>query len=146
MKKLSIIFLAALISGCAASGAKFSSIENELPGVDSDKARVYVYRLYSAFGAAMRPVILVDDTVVGKSIPGGMFYTDVISGQHTMSIPAELYPGQSGLTFNVVTGEVKYIKTWVGASGIAGRTNMAVVPEAEGRVAVSELVFTGKTE
>lgn len=142
-KPLFVLLSAAILSGCAASGAKLSTIESTFSEISSSEGRVYFYRTYSTFGAGMRPTIFVDGKPVGKSIPGGVFYKDLPEGNHAVTIDAQIYPGQSSLQLNVEPKETTYVKTWIGASGFGGRTNMAVVGEGEGNSAINDLSFTG---
>ena len=147
MKKIAFVLLTtAILSGCAASGAKFSTVESNLPEISASAGRVYFYRTYSSFGAGMRPTIFVDGKPVGKSIPGGVFYTDLPTGNHAVTIDAQIYPGQSSLQLNVEPKETTYVKTWIGASGFGGRTNMAIVAESEGNTAINDLSFTGSAK
>lgn len=94
----------------------------------------------------MRPDILIDGVVVGKSIPGGVFYSDVSTGEHVVTIPVYLYPGQSSLSIKMQPGQVKYIKTWIGGSSFPGKTNIAVSSEEEARVVIGNLSYTGETK
>jgi hypothetical protein len=142
-KKGLLLFAAAILSGCAASGAKFSTIESSFPAVEPDSGRVYFYRTYSTFGAGMRPEIFVDGKVVGKSIPGGVFYADLSAGEHAITVDAQIYPGASLLRVNIEPKETAYVRTWIGGGGFVGRTNIAIVPESEAKAAIAELSFTG---
>jgi len=124
-----LVCSALILSGCAATGPKMAQVADSFPGLASDHGRVFFYRTYASFGAAMRPEIIACGNKVGKSVPGGAFYEDIPAGRCDITVPTVIYGGERTLTLDVRAQETIYVRTWVGASGFGGRTNMEVVPE-----------------
>lgn len=147
MYKLAFAFFCVLcFAGCAATGPKFGTVEASIGEVSQDKSRIIFYRVYQAFGAGMRQEILVDGMVVGKSVPGGVFYIDVAPGSHKITIENQVYAGANNHNLNLEPGQTGYVRTWIGGSGFGGRTNMEIVPPDKARGQIAELAYTSGVE
>lgn len=88
MKKLSyvIALLAVLfITGCAASGAKYSSET----GATADKGNVVVYRPYRFQSGALYANVYVDGQKVGKLKNAGYLKLNVGTGKHTLRVGSQ---------------------------------------------------------
>ena len=88
MKKLCyvIAFLSEIfITGCAASGAKYSSET----GAAADKGNVVVYRPYNFQSGALYANVYVDGQKVGKLKNSGYLKLNVGSGKHTLKVGSQ---------------------------------------------------------
>ncbi|MDM5181555.1 hypothetical protein PO883_30725 [Massilia sp. DJPM01] len=144
VKPLACAGLVVFLTACAATGPKFSTVENTLPAVADKTGRVFFYREYSSFGAGMRPDIFACGSKVGESIPGGMFYADLPAGECEITIPSVMYPGERKISVTVGTPKVIYFKTWMGASSFGGRTNIEEVSAGEAVEAMQDLALTNE--
>ncbi|HEX3696110.1 MAG TPA: hypothetical protein VH374_12055 [Polyangia bacterium] len=132
------------VSGCMATGQPFSAVQSGFPSLREEAGRIYFYRSTgSVYGVAQHSKILIDGAMVGRSIPGGVFYVDVPEGKHTISLPTLGVAKENTLSVRIMGGETVFIKTWVGASGLAGRTNIEVAEPEDARPVIKTLTFTG---
>jgi hypothetical protein len=115
-----IAALAALLTGCAASGAKYSEMASSIPTLKTDQGRIYFFRSSKMLGAAVQPEIRLNDKVVGKSQPGGFFYVDRPAGQYSAACSTET---EKTLSFSLDAGETKYVRTAVSFDLLVGRAN-----------------------
>lgn len=118
----------ALLASCASSSKMDTSGTAIAPG----KGRILFYRDSGIYGYAQRAQILLDGQKVGRSAPGAKFQVDVAPGTHHVTIPNIMYPGQNELDVTVRAAETVYVKTSIGGSAYAGRTNIDLVPAAQG--------------
>lgn len=150
LKKLgvhAIIFVALLsLYGCAATGPKLGTVKDSFPPIGENSGRLFFYRVYAGYGSAMRPDILVCGKKVGASIPGGAFYVDLPAGECDVTVPGMLYPTDNQMSVNISPQSVQYIRTWIGASGFGGRTNMEFVPAATAIEAMNDLALTNSNK
>jgi hypothetical protein len=145
MKILSLALIGATIAltGCAASGPKFSEMQASAPALKGDQGRVYFYRNGSMFGAAMQPALTLDGKEVGKSQPGGYFYVDTVSGSHEASASTE---ATNKVSFVLAKGEVKYVRTSPQMGLLVGRVVPELVGADEATKELPELSYTGGTK
>lgn len=78
---LSVLF----ITGCAASGAKYSSEA----GAAADKENIVVYRPYRFQSGALYANVYVDGQKVGKLKNSGYLKLNVGSGKHTLRVGSQ---------------------------------------------------------
>ena len=93
------------LSSCA-SGPSYAEIQSTLPSIPKGKGRVFVYRP-TAFGAAVKPDVMIDQNIVGKSVGRGFFYTDQPTGSHEISIKTEMTHKN---TVTVQSGKPSFVK------------------------------------
>ncbi|GGB98001.1 DUF2846 domain-containing protein [Pseudoduganella buxea] len=144
MKKilqLGAIALATALTGCAATGPKFTEQQATTPKLAADQGRVYFYRVNSFVGAAVRPDIKLDGAAVGESTPGGYFYVDTAAGSHEAQTSTEV---SNKLTFVLDKGETKYVRTSVSMGLMAGHVKPELVGQEEALKELPELSYTGK--
>lgn len=139
--KLAVIGAVIALTGCAASGPKFSAMQASTPAVNADQGRVYFYRKDSMFGAALQPAVVLDGAEVGKSQPGGYFYVDAASGSHEASTSTE---ATNKVSFVLAKGEVKYVRTAPSIGLLVGRVVPELVNADEANKELNDLSYTGK--
>lgn len=131
-KLISLTLIAcALLASCASSSNTDASGSADA-AIPSDKGRIVFYRPGGIYGLAQRAAILLDGQKVGTSTPGAKFHVDAMPGAHIITVPNILYPGENRLELTVAGGEASYVKTSIGGSAYAGRTNIDLVPAAQG--------------
>jgi hypothetical protein len=137
---LGMLALAAALTGCAATGPKFTQQEASTPKLSADKGRVYFYRADSFVGGALRPQVVLDGSSVGKSEPGGYFYVDTGAGSHEAATSTEV---TNKLSFVVDKGETKYVRTKVSMGVMVGHVVPELVSADEAQKELSSLSYTG---
>lgn len=141
--KFAVIGAVIALTGCAASGPKFSAMQASTPAVNADQGRVYFYRKDSMFGAALQPAVVMDGAEVGKSQPGGYFYVDAPSGSHEASTSTE---ATNKVSFVLEKGEVKYVRTAPSIGLLVGRVVPELVNADEANKELNDLSYTGKAK
>lgn len=137
---LAAIAAAAVLTGCAATGPKFSQQEAAMPKLAAEQGRVYFYRVDSMLGAAVRPSVKLDGAAVGDSVPGGYFFVDAAAGNHEAATSTE---ATNKLTFVLDKGEIKYVRTKVQMGLLAGHVIPELVSADEAQKELPSLSFTG---
>jgi len=145
MKLLNLALISAVVAltGCAASGPKFSAMQASTPVLNADQGRIYFYRNSSMLGAALQPAVMMDGSEVGKSQPGGYFYVDATTGSHEASTSTE---ATNKVSFVLEKGEVKYVRTSPAIGLLVGRIVPELVNADEAKKELPELSYTGKAQ
>ena len=128
-----------VVAGCA-SGPKFSTIHQTLPGLAQDEGRIYFYRSSTAAGAAVQPEIRLNGNVVGNSVPGGVFFKDVKAGNYVVATSTEV---ERRLSFTLAAGQTRYVKTTVSFGFFVGRVAPSLIDPEVGSMAIQGLSYTG---
>ena len=129
------------VMGCATTGPKYSIVRNNITPLSKEQGRIIFYRPDILFGAGMRPDILIDGKKIGKSRHGTVFYVDVDPGKHQVTVPVVLYPGETAIDIELRQNETVYVKTFIGGSSFAGKTNIEVVSSEQALAEIDDLVF-----
>ena len=140
MKKTSIVATLAimLITACAVSGTKFSTIKASLPSLDPELGRIFFYRPPGFGGGGLRPYVVVNDQPTKRAKPGGIFYIDTKPGRYNITAwPALNMP----LSFDLHKGEVLYVRMKMAPQG--KYLQMKVFEESVAEPFVSGLAYTG---
>ena len=82
-----VFFLMTIITGCATTGPKYSTIRNNVTILPKEQCRIIFYRPNTMYGAAMTPDIILDNRKVGESHRGTIFYVDIAPGKHQVKVP-----------------------------------------------------------
>jgi len=142
MRRVFLTMLAALMIAWLASCASGSGYRGEattLPPLSPDLSRVFVYRLADVTGAWTQPIILMNGTAIGKAVPGGYHFRDVVPGSYLIETTTE--PG-NGAGITVGPGAVAYVRL----NNVFDGT-FRIIPEAvgvrEGQIDLQGLSFVG---
>lgn len=135
-----LLACAALLSGCAASGPTYQSMEAALPALKPGQGRVYFYRPAGVVGAAVQPALRFDGVVVGQSRPNGFFFVDTGAGSHEAATGVE---ASHKLAFVLDKGETRYVRTKVQMGLIVGHVLPELVGAQEARKELANASFTG---
>lgn len=140
MKSLlkSRLFYVALTFGCflssCASGPSYADAQSTLPSIPKGKGRVFVYRP-SAFGAAVKPDVQIDQNVVGRSEGRGFFYSDLSTGSHEVSIKTEMAHKN---TVTVQAGKPSFVKCSIMPGLLVGHVLPKQVDQATGSAEIQK--------
>jgi hypothetical protein len=91
IRVLSLFVCVVALSACATSGATYQEMHDSAsaPALAPGTGRIYFYRP-SQFGAAIRPDVSLDGSVVGTAISHGFFYVDSLPGTHEVVLNSEV--------------------------------------------------------
>jgi len=133
---LAALLLVAMLGGCA-SGPKFETVASSITPVPSGQARIYFYRS-GTLGAAIQPEIRLNDSVVGKAEPNGVFFVDRPPGNMEVVTGSEV---DRKLTFTIGAGETRYVKLGVGLGVLVWRIIPELVDEPKAKSEIADLAF-----
>ncbi len=140
--KLVVLFVAMFMLGaCATSGPKFAEYKDQVPKFNPDLGRIYFYRT-SAFGAAVRPNVVLNNQVVGEAIAKGFFYVDREPGDYIAVTSTEV---DRKVSFTLEKGQTRYIRFGIGLGFFVGHVYPELVDEQVGLSEISECRYTGQT-
>lgn len=132
------LLVAAALAGCA-SGPKFSAIKDSIPELSPDQGRIYVYRP-SALGAAIRPNIRLNGTVVGEMVSRGFFFVDRIPGSYLVSAKTET---EASVQLTLQANQIQYVKGSIGLGFFVGRPHLELVDGTNALIELQDLAYTG---
>ena len=128
------------LTGCAATGTKYSDMAASIPAAKSSEGRIYFFRSSSFVGAAIQPDIKLNGQVVGTSKPGGFFYVDRPAGNHTASASTET---EKTASFALAAGETKYLRTSPSLGLLVGRIVIEIESPEKAKAELATLSHTG---
>lgn len=139
-----IVFLtmtSVLFAGCASVPTEQAEVSNVLKQVkapSANNAGLYIYRSNSVVGGALKKDVWVDDECIGETARGTFFYHEVLGDiQHKVSTESEFSPND--LMIDTKTGNNYFVKQYIKPGLIVGGAGLKLVPEAEGKQAISDL-------
>ena len=90
LARVGLLSLVALVlAGCAATGPRFSEVQESFPAIKPGHGRLMVYRS-GGLGPAIQPDVRLNGDVVGKMQPEGFFFVDRPTGRYTVSARTEI--------------------------------------------------------
>ena len=139
-----IVFLtmtSVLFAGCASVPTEQAEVSNVLKQVkapSANNAGLYIYRSNSVVGGALKKDVWVDDECIGETARGTFFYHEVLGNiQHKVSTESEFSPND--LMIDTKAGNNYFVKQYIKPGLIVGGAGLKLVPEAEGKQAISDL-------
>jgi len=128
-----------LLAGCA-SGPSYQEVAQNIPALEPDVGRIYLYRV-TAMGFAVQPAVRVDGEPVGKAVPRGFFYVDRPAGSYEISARTE---AERDLTVMLDAGEEKYVRLEMKMGVMAGHVKPVLVDPAVGREEMQKTSYVGE--
>ena len=130
-----------LFAGCASVPTEQAEVSNVLKQVkapSANNAGLYIYRSNSVVGGALKKDVWVDDECIGETARGTFFYHEVLGDiQHKVSTESEFSPND--LMIDTKAGNNYFVKQYIKPGLIVGGAGLKLVPEAEGKQAISDL-------
>ncbi|MCP4323562.1 MAG: DUF2846 domain-containing protein [Alteromonadales bacterium] len=143
MKKvlLATTIAASLLAGCAsvpmADKTKTDSAKEFKEPIEN-VAGIYVYRIESAFGGALKKDVWMNDKCIGETAPGVFFYQEVEAGkEHTLSTESEFSPNT--LVIKAESGELYFYEQYIKMGAFSGGAGLKKVDNETGEIEVSKL-------
>ena len=139
-----IVFLtitSVLFAGCASVPTEQAEVSNVLKQVkapSANNAGLYIYRSNSVVGSALKKDVWVDGECIGETARGTFFYHEVLGNiQHKVSTESEFSPND--LMIDTKAGNNYFVKQYIKPGLIVGGAGLKLVPESEGREAITDL-------
>ena len=130
--------LLAILSGCASVPTVVSTQSNaakKFEAPEDGKAGVYVYRVDSPVGAALKKDVYINGECIGETAPGIFFYHEVEGDkEHTVGTESEF--SANNLSILTEAGRLYFVKQYLKMGLFVGGANVELVDEAEGKAEV----------
>jgi uncharacterized protein DUF2846 len=119
LRRLALALLLGLAACTGPSGPRFPEVAASVPPVPADRGRIYFYRDYEPYESLSRPPLYLNGQEVGASIPGGVFFRDVVPDTYEIKVLSlGLFPNQ----FKTVTvrpgdnyyAKIESLRSWQG--------------------------------
>jgi hypothetical protein len=140
---ISLLALASMVflSGCASvpiGTQSESSTAKKFSAPSEGMSGVYVYRTDSAFGAALKKDVWIDQECIGETARGVFFYHEVDGDQeHTISTESEFSP--NNLIIYMKKGVLYFVQQYIKFGAVVGGAGLEQKDEKTGQEEVSKL-------
>ena len=129
------------LAGCA-SGPGYAEHAATMQPVGDGNGRIYMYRT-SSLGAAVQPMVRVNDDEVGKAKPKGFFYVDLTPGNYTISASTE---AERSLNVTLDADEEMYVRLEIKMGAFVGHIKPVLVETSVGKEEIQKMKYIGGTE
>lgn len=126
-----LLLAAGFLFGCA-SGQKFTELQPKMVAETPGMGRIFFYRTM-VLGAAVQPVVLLNDLRVGQAVPQGFFYVDRPPGNYLVSTSTEV---ERKLSFTLAEGQTRYVRISLSIGFVVGHVYGELV---DNEVALEEI-------
>ena len=130
---------ALVLTGCAATGPRFSEVQGNFPSIKPGHGRVMVYRT-GGLGPAIQPDVRLGGEVVGQMVPEDFFFVDRPAGRHTVSARTEV---ESSVDVELVDGGTVYVEALITLGLFVGQPRLSLQGETVARAKLAGLAYTG---
>jgi hypothetical protein len=137
--RLFVIAAAIFLTGCAATGPRYSEVEASFPTLRPGYGRLVVYRS-GGLGQAVQPDIKLNGEVVGKSQPQGFFFVDRTAGRYTVSARTEI---ETTLEAELEDGRTTYVQTSITVGLLVGQPRFTLRSESTAIQHLPHLAYIG---
>lgn len=134
------LLLAGFLLASCASPRGLDEPPTQLPPLKSGFGRVYFTRPGELTGSAVQPEIRMNNEVVARSVPGGFSFVDRPPGKYAVTTTTEV---ENAVTFQLASGETKYIKTAVTPGILVGHVTPTLEFPEQGQSDISRLRYVG---
>lgn len=128
-----------VLSGCAATGPRFSEVQEGFPAIKLGHGRVMVYRT-GGLGPAVQPEVRLNGEVIGKMQPEGFFFVDRPVGRYTVSARTEI---ESSVDVELIDGSTVYVESMITLGLFVGHPRFSLQSETIARTKLGGLAYTG---
>jgi hypothetical protein len=126
------------VASCA-SGVKFRHANPPLAPTNTEGGRIFFYRP-SAFGAALRPDVLLNGNKVGEAISWGFFYADRPPGPYEVRTSTEV---DRKVTFVLAPGQTRFVRFSTSVGFFVGHVYGELVDLEAGLSEIQDCKYTG---
>ncbi len=136
---LLVLLAAALLAGCATSGATYADLQPKLAPPAEGQGRIFIYRTI-VLGAAVQPSVRLNNIVVGSAVPRGFIYLDRPAGDYTISTETEV---ERTLSLTLAPGQVRYVRLNISMGFFVGHVYPELVDDAEAKADIAGCHLVG---
>lgn len=136
-----LMFTLVALAGCA-SGPAYEEYAATMQPVGDGNGRIYMYRP-SSFGAAVKPMIRVNDNEVGKSVAKGFFFVDLPPGDYNIAASTE---AERNLDVTLDANEEMYVRLEMKMGAFVGHVKPVLVDASVGSEEIKKTKYAGETE
>jgi hypothetical protein len=137
--RLLAVAAAFVLTGCAATGPRYTEVEASFPTLRPGTGRLLVYRV-GGLGGAVRPDVRLNGEVIGTSQPDGFFFVDRPSGRYTVSARTEV---EATLEVTLTEGETTYVQSSITLGVFVGHPKLSLQSESAAAGQLGGLAYTG---
>ncbi len=130
-----------MLAGCA-SGPGYQEYAATMQPVGDGNGRIYMYRT-SSLGAAVQPMVRVNDKEVGKAKPKGFFYVDLPPGAYNIAASTE---ATRNLDVTLDANEEMYVRLEIKMGGFVGHIKPVLVEPSVGKEEIQKMKSIGGAE
>jgi hypothetical protein len=137
------VVLVVLLVGCSATGTKYQDMANAMPALGAGQGRIFFFRPCSAWaclGGGIRPMIYLNDEMVGTPEPLGFFFVDRPAGNYTARSKTET---ENTASFVLEAGETKYLSISITMGMFVGHVSFTLEVPDKALAELSSLHYTG---
>jgi hypothetical protein len=138
VRLFAVVLISIGLSACA-SGMKYAEFAPTLAAQSDDVGRIFFYRP-SAFGAALRPDVMLNGDKVGEAISQGFFFVDRTPGEYQVVTATEVTRKAS---FVLEKGQTRYIRFSTSMGFFAGHVYGELVDNDVGEKEINDCKYTG---
>lgn len=139
--KLAAIVSAVYLSGCATvptETAENTTLAKKFTLTSQDNAGIYVYRVSTPFGAALKKDIWIDDECLGQSASGVFFYKEVEGNkEHIVATESEFSANEIAL--ETESGKMYFVEQYLKMGAFVGGAGLEFVSSQKGKKEVMKL-------
>ncbi|MGR5062295.1 DUF2846 domain-containing protein [Photobacterium sp. DNB22_13_2] len=134
------VFILSALSGCASVPTANIAQSNEAKQFEQPtdgKAGLYVFRVDSPVGAALKKDVFLNGGCVGETAPGVFFYQEVDAGkEYIISTESEFSP--NALKVLTESGNLYFIEQYIKMGLFVGGADVRLVDEVQGKQSITE--------
>ncbi|MDJ0711584.1 MAG: DUF2846 domain-containing protein [Woeseiaceae bacterium] len=127
-----------MLAGCA-SGPGYAEHAATMQPVGDGNGRIYMYRK-SSLGAAVQPMVRVNDKEVGKAKPKGFFYVDLPPGTYNIAASTE---AERNLDVTLDADEEMYVRLEIKMGAFVGHIKPVLVETTVGKEEIQKMKYVG---
>lgn len=134
-----LLVACAVLTGCAATGPRYTEVESNFPSLRPGYGRLLVYRP-AGMGAAVQPEVRLNGELIGKAQPEGFFFVDRATGRYTLTASTEV---RTTAELELVEGSTVYVQFGISMGLFVGQPRLTLHPAATAVPQLAVLAYTG---
>ncbi len=130
MKYIVALTLLIILTGCGATGPRYSEHQSSVPSLDENTSRVVFFRSSRFMSGGADAEIHINDTKVGECADSAYFYADVEKGPVTIKADNAGAPGTHAADKNLEGGSEYYYEILVNEAYINSGVILGLIGQA----------------
>ena len=130
MKFIVVSTLLIILTGCGATGPRYSEHQSSVPSLDENRSRVVFFRNSRFMSGGADAEIHINDTKVGECADSAYFYADVDKGPVTIKADNSGTPGTHAIDKDLEGGAEYYYEILVNESYVSSGVILGLIGQA----------------